>query len=124
MESIRSKREYGTTYEMSNKNRYLPFELSFTHEQFTKLQNGIFPIEMGDRWFIFYEDSVLNLHWWSGQCICKIFLDEKKLKSKQILIVSDENIKPILSDEMEISELKSTIKYSLLGGEDFQITKI
>lgn len=122
MESIIVKREYGTAYEMSNKNRVLPFVIILTKEQFNKVKNGVVPMEMGDRWFIFYENETLNFHWWSGPCIYKIkFIEHQSyIESREIIVVSDERVKPFLSDTDEFNELKFIIKYSLLSGEDFQ----
>ncbi len=36
--------------------------LRFTHEQFTKLSEGLIPEQMEDKWFIFFEDGWLYFH--------------------------------------------------------------
>ena len=118
MERIIAKRQYGTAYEMSIHSRNLPYTISFTPQQFEKLKEGVVPMEMGDRWFVFYENSTLYCHWWSGQCIYKIHFNEIDLVSKEIIVVSDDAIKPIVDDETEIRELESLLRYSLLGGDN------
>lgn len=123
MDTIPAKREHGTAHKMSNKTRILPFQIMFTKEQFELLKFGRVPEEMGDRWFIFYEDAILNFHWWVGPCIYKISFSEKNncIVSDEIIVVNDKDVKPILNDVEEFNNLKSIIKYSLLQGQEFII---
>ena len=123
MDNIIAKREYGTANEMSNKISHLPFHLKFTPEQIDLLKKGIVPTEMGDRWFIFYEAPILNMHMWSGECIYKLYINEEKWCTEEIIVVHDESVKPILSNELEMNNLESIIKYSLLSGQNFRIEK-
>lgn len=121
MDKLIAKREYGTTYEMSKETRILKYEFKFTLKQYEKIIAGIIPMEMGDRWFIFYENSTLYCHWWSGECIYMLSFEshDNSFKTSKIQIVNDITIKPIKKDSEEINELTSLLKYSLLDGESF-----
>ena len=42
----------------------------YTAEEFARIQHGLIPQEMEDKWFVFYEDDWLYLHRsWTGACI-------------------------------------------------------
>ena len=123
VEKIVAKREFGITHEMSDEIRELPINILFTRAQFNQIKYGRIPLEMGDRWFIFYEEPILYFHWWMGSCIYKVFLEERRedIITKKIIVVNDESIKPLKNDTNEINDLISTIKYSLLQGKEVTI---
>lgn len=48
----------------------LGFTASYTAEDFERIQRGLIPQEMEDKWFVFYEEPWLYLHRsWTGNCI-------------------------------------------------------
>lgn len=53
--------------------RAIPFTASYSSDEFDVIAAGLIPIEMEDRWFIYYESPWLYLHRsWTGICIYKV----------------------------------------------------
>jgi len=51
----------------------LPFRRSFSVAEFTRLQQGLVPEEMEDRWFVVWHADALWLHRsWTGTCIYRL----------------------------------------------------
>lgn len=47
----------------------LPFQMQFTADEFALVTQGLIPVEMEDKWFIFFEADWLFLHRsWTGYC--------------------------------------------------------
>ncbi len=56
----------------------IKLKLIFNEEQFLKIQNGLIPVEMEDKWFIYYEDGWLYFHRsWTGFGLYKAQLLQK-----------------------------------------------
>ena len=55
----------------------LEFERAYTGEEFERLQRGVLPEEMEDKWFVFYEEPWLYLHRsWTGICCFQVRFEE------------------------------------------------
>jgi ADP-ribosyl-[dinitrogen reductase] hydrolase len=53
----------------------LDFQRIFSSEEFQRMKTGLVPIEMEDKWFIYYENDTLNIHRsWTGFHMYKITL--------------------------------------------------
>lgn len=53
--------------------RPIPYEATWTREQFVRIAEGLIPTCMEDKWFVFYEEPYLYFHRsWTGLPIYKI----------------------------------------------------
>jgi hypothetical protein len=51
----------------------LPYQATFNCEQFARLKTGLIPLEMEDKWFIYYEEPYLFLHRsWTGMPVYRL----------------------------------------------------
>jgi hypothetical protein len=67
-----------TTFPIDNPKR-IAINLRFTQEQFEKIQRGLIPDTMDDKWFIYFENDWLYFHRsWTGYGVykCKVDRDE------------------------------------------------
>jgi hypothetical protein len=56
----------------------LPYARTFSRAEYDRLQRGLVPDQMEDKWFIFFEDSWLFFHRsWTGTCIYAVKLREE-----------------------------------------------
>ncbi|HEX8794644.1 MAG TPA: hypothetical protein VF765_27045 [Polyangiaceae bacterium] len=56
----------------------IPYERTFAPAEYVRLQRGLVPKEMEDKWFIFHESPWLFLHRsWTGTCIYMVKLREE-----------------------------------------------
>lgn len=54
----------------------IAYQAAFDCEQFARLQDGLVPREMEDKWFIYYEEPYLFLHRsWTGQPVYRLTLN-------------------------------------------------
>lgn len=54
----------------------LNFERTYTEEEYKRMNLGLIPQEMEDKWFIFLEADVLYLHRsWTGFCIYEVHFE-------------------------------------------------
>jgi hypothetical protein len=54
----------------------LNIQRTFTDEEYERLSQGLIPLDMDDRWFIFMEEDTLFFHRsWTGICIYEVHLD-------------------------------------------------
>ena len=52
---------------------------SFTSDEYARLERGLIPQEMEDKWFIYLEDDWLNFHRsWTGFCIYRVRLRQEQ----------------------------------------------
>ncbi|RYU80503.1 hypothetical protein [Hymenobacter persicinus] len=62
---------------LSEPRQALPFAREFTAAEFALIQHGLIPVEMEDKWFIYYHQGVLHLHRsWTGNEIFQVSFDE------------------------------------------------
>ncbi len=53
----------------------ISYHATFNSEQFARLQSGLIPQEMEDKWFIYYDEPHLFLHRsWTGQAAYRLAL--------------------------------------------------
>jgi len=70
MKRANAKREDWNNLRMSDRRIQLPVEAKFPSDDFRKLKGGVIPVEMEDKWFIFFEDDWLYFHRsWTGFCV-------------------------------------------------------
>ena len=56
----------------------IPFERSFTQDEFLHLKQGIETQSMEERWHIFFEDPWLHfVRSWTGFCVYKVRLEKR-----------------------------------------------
>lgn len=54
----------------------IPYESHFTEAEFDKLQQGLIPKQMEDKWFIYFDDPLLAFHRsWTGQPVYRVKLE-------------------------------------------------
>lgn len=69
------------TKPMTESRETLPLRLSFNEEEFQSLQQGLIPIQMEDKWFIFYEEEWLYFHRsWTGFCAFQVRVEKVDAK--------------------------------------------
>jgi hypothetical protein len=57
----------------------IPYQAVFSEEQFVRLEAGLIPKVMEDKWFIYYEPPYLFLHRsWTGRPVYRLALKEVK----------------------------------------------
>jgi hypothetical protein len=58
------------TKEMPSRRSTIALERTFSSEEIHRIQAGLVPEEMEDRWFIYWEDGTLFFHRsWTGFCV-------------------------------------------------------
>jgi hypothetical protein len=73
-------RKSHSVYPFSRKRALIPFERSFTAEEFERVKLGVIPQEMEDHWFIFFESRHQNIYFvrsWTGFCAYVVRIEEK-----------------------------------------------
>lgn len=56
--------------------KLIPFERSYSLDEFSKIREGLIPQAMEDKWFIFFESPWLHFHRsWTGFCVYQLRLD-------------------------------------------------
>lgn len=56
---------------------HLPFQKTYTAEEFSVIARGLVPEVMEDKWFIYMQNNELYFHRsWTGDCIYKVILEE------------------------------------------------
>jgi hypothetical protein len=70
----------------------IPFERSFTQQEFLRVSQGLLAERMDDRWNIFFKDPWLTVvRLWTGFCIYKVRIEKRGLEYKvtRVLINRD-----------------------------------
>ena len=68
----------------------LPFERSYSREEFERLAQGHVPQEMEDKWFVFYEQPWLYLHRsWTGLCIYQVRFEQEHDSARVVEALSN-----------------------------------
>jgi hypothetical protein len=63
------------TEQMPNELAILDFQRIFSPQEFERIRLGLIPREMEDKWFIYCDHVILNIHRsWTGYHIFKIFI--------------------------------------------------
>ena len=53
----------------------IPFTARYSPDEYARLQQGLVPRAMGDKWFIYFDEPYLFFHRsWTGQAVYKVKL--------------------------------------------------
>jgi hypothetical protein len=78
MTDIRATRNSHQFHPMPKSRVKIPFERSFTDDEFQRLALGFAPESMDDRWFIFLEGRWLYFaRSWTGFCVYKVRIEKR-----------------------------------------------
>ena len=95
----------------------LPFERTFSLEEYEHLRRGFVPQEMEDKWFIFLEDDLLYFHRsWTGYCVYQLRLEavEGSYKIAEAWASRNPEQYTATDDEVDVFTLKMLIDNLLL----------
>ena len=111
-------KESWTTYPMPEKHSRLAVEWTYSRDEFEKMEQGLIPEVMEDKWFIYHEDGRLNFHRsWTGFCIyqVKFGAQEQGYAVEELLVSRDVEQYQESSDEYDLRLLAYLIDHLLLG---------
>jgi hypothetical protein len=99
---------------MSTLSARLTITDTYTLEEFAHISAGLVPQEMGDKWFIYYEEPWLYLHRsWTGYCIYRIrfeaLTDGNGIRLIEAWVNRDPEQHPETNDQRDIRLLKILI---------------
>jgi len=96
--------------------------ISFSQEQYLKLQEGLIPKAMEDKWFIYFENDSLYFHRsWTGLGIYRAEIikedigEDKKYAIKEFYLETDEEIYKDGDNKFDLDILLQLIFCGLLG---------
>jgi hypothetical protein len=76
----KATRKSHSIYPFSRRRALIPFERSFTAEEFERVKLGVLPQEMEDHWFIFLEGRrrqyIYFVRSWTGFCAYKACVEQ------------------------------------------------
>ncbi len=104
----------------------IPFERSFTRQEFSRLSRGLPAQSMDDRWTIFFKDPWLTVvRSWTGFCIYKVRIEKNGLEYKVAKVLVNRDRRQYGGDDpQEEAELLShLIDEMLLRDRDFRRTR-
>ena len=65
-----AKRSDWKTLPLPEQRATIELDLRFTPDEFEQIKRGVIPVEMEDKWFIYWEDDTLFFHRsWTGFCV-------------------------------------------------------
>lgn len=78
MPAEKATRDSWKTQPMPDARARVPYARSFDAGEYARLQRGLVPQQMEDKWFIYYEAPRLYLHRsWTGVCVYAVTLREE-----------------------------------------------
>ena len=89
----------------------------YSISQMNSIQKGFLPLEMDDRWVIYFEENILYLHRsWNGHCIFKIHFRShpEGFEAYQFDVLQNSNIYQPQSSFNEVNTLSKIITTLLL----------
>ena len=96
--------------------------LPFTEEEYAKLQKGLIPTAMEDKWFIYCENDCLHFHrswtgeeWYRAQIIEEDDGEEMKYAIKEFYAERDASLNPKPDDEQDLRILAQLLLWGILG---------
>jgi hypothetical protein len=101
----------------------IPFERSFTQQEFLRLSQGFVAEGMDDRWNIFFRDPWLTVvRSWTGYCIYKVRIEKNGLECRVTKILINRDRRQYGDDDTqeEAKLLSLLIDEMLLGARDFR----
>lgn len=99
----------------------IPFQRSFTLEEYRRIQAGFIPQAMEDKWFVFLEGDWVFFHrGWTGICIYQVKLEPDGNGFKVAETWSNRDPEQYHCDDVkhDAALLNWIIEYILLGNED------
>jgi hypothetical protein len=94
----------------------IPYRTTFDTGQFARLKIGLVPLEMEDKWFIYFEEPHLFLHRsWTGQPVYKLTLKSLPIGAEVIEALWSETGSPDFDSEYQARLLDFLIANLLLG---------
>jgi ADP-ribosyl-[dinitrogen reductase] hydrolase len=95
----------------------IKISLHFSEEEFTKLNRGLIPRQMEDKWFIFYEDGWLYFHRsWTGfgNYKAQLMKEENGYSIKEFWVERNQKKYTNLDDDKDVEDFKFLIFRGLL----------
>ena len=105
------------TLPMPQKTRRLPLNLKFTGKEMNLIGHGLVPQEMEDKWFIFFENGVLNMYRsWTGYCIYRVQFKggPHGCRATEAIVNDDPDQYEAKDDSRELDSLRALISILLL----------
>ena len=73
--------------------KFVELEIDFPvskQKELPRISKGLVPVEMENKWFMYYEEAVLNIHRsWTGSHIYKAFYSEENESFNRLLVNRD-----------------------------------
>ena len=105
--------------------RVLPYEDTFTAEEFEALQAGVIPESMDDKWFVFYEQPQLFLHRSAtGLFVYRVTLAADGDGSRVAEAVMSSELEGSQSVDYEASLLRWILRCVLLAQDDVEFPRL
>jgi hypothetical protein len=101
----------------------IPFERSFTQDEFSRLSRGFVAQSMEDRWHVFFKDPWLTfVRSWSGFCIYKVWIEKSGFEYRVAKVLINRDRRQYGDDDTqeEAKLLSLLIDEMLLGARDFR----
>jgi len=92
MKRENARRQDWNNLPMSDRRIQLPVEAIFSTSDLRKLKRGVIPVQMEDKWFIFFEDDCLFFHRsWTGYCVyqARIEKEDRHFKLTEVWATRD-----------------------------------
>lgn len=108
-------------HEPINNPKRIDIELHFTESQFSKLTKGLIPLEMEEKWFIYYERTWLYFHRsWTGFGIYKAQLIKENdgYSIKEFWSERNQEKYKNEDDKTDMETITFLITKRLLGADD------
>ena len=104
----------------------IPFERSFTRQEFLRLSQGLLAQCMDDRWNIFFKDPWLTVaRVWTGFCIYRVRIEKNGAEYKVAKVLVNRDRRQYGGDDArrEAELLSLLIDGMLLRDRDFRRTR-
>jgi hypothetical protein len=95
----------------------IPYRATFSEQEYDVIRRGLVPVEMEDRWFIFWEEASLFVHRsWTGFCVYQVAFQVTANSAAVIsaTVCTDATQYHRGSDQYEVAFLDSLIRGALL----------
>ena len=96
----------------------VPFEASYSAEEYAAIGRGLVPQEMEDKWFIYENGGAVHFHRsWTGACIYRVRLEAAEDRYRVIEVLASRDRKQYTGDDErdEARLLRFLIDNLLLG---------
>lgn len=110
---------------MSEPKKQIPVDRMFSEEEYQRLQIGLIPQGMDDKWFIYFEEGWLFFHRsWTGRCIYQVRVElcdpqgqpsTSHYRIAEVWVSRDASTYRFTDDEHDRALLLFFIEHLLLG---------